>query len=54
MLVSSDLSYFVHLILPDLFLRLEFTLHTLLVARSDKPWTSFAGGNQNFLCAQYA
>ena len=36
------------------FLWLECTLHTLLVAMSDKPQTSFAVIQSNLLCAKYA
>ena len=35
-------SFFIHLLLSIHFVRLEFILRTLLGARSDNPWTSFA------------
>ena len=43
------ISHFIHLLLSMWFLLLVSTLHTLVVATSDKPWTSFAVVKNNLL-----
>ena len=40
--LSPVISHFIHLLLSMSFLLLVSTLHTLVVATSDKPRTSFA------------
>ena len=48
------ISHFIHLLLSMWFLLLVSTLHTLVVATSDKPRTSFAVVRNNLLLTEYA
>ena len=48
------ISHFIHLLLSMWFLLLVSTLHTLVVATSDKPQTSFAVVKNNLLLTEYA
>ena len=52
--LSPVISHFIHLLLSMWFLLLVSTLHTLLVATSDKPRTSFAVVKNNLLLTEYA
>ena len=47
------ISHFIHLLLSMWFLLLVSTLHTLVVATSDKPRTSFAVVKNNLLLTEY-
>ena len=49
---SVETNHFIHLFLPIHFLKLEFTLQTVIVVRSDKPWTNFMV-KSNVMCAKY-
>ena len=48
------ISHFIHLLLSMWFLFLVSTLHTLVVATSDKPRTSFVVVKNNLLLTEYA
>ena len=52
--LSPVISHFIHLLLSMWFLLLVSTLHTLVVATSDKPRTSFAVVKNNLLLTEYA
>ena len=52
--LSPVISHFIQLLLSMWFLFLVSTLHTLVVATSDKPRTSFAVVKNNLLLTEYA